>query len=138
MGKKKSNICSLAILKTLSYSAVFGYPLTFYQITNNLITKNNFTSKKVKKELNKLVDSRVIRKTKERYILRGVRGYDVDKRKKITEKIIKKNEETIKILTKVPWIKMIAMTGSVANQNAVEGADIDLLFITEKNRLWIT
>ena len=32
---------------------------------------------------------------------------------------------------------MIALTGSVANQNADEGADIDLLFITESNRLWI-
>ena len=33
---------------------------------------------------------------------------------------------------------MIAITGSVANYDAEENDDIDLLIVTEKNRLWIT
>jgi len=135
---KDSNICKSSIIKTLSYSGVFGHPLTFYQITNNLLTRNRFPPNKVKKELDKLVQKRVVRKTKKRYIIAGIKVHDVDKRKKISKDIIEKNKPIIKIFSKIPWIKMIAVTGSVANQSAEKDADIDLLFVTEKNRLWIS
>jgi hypothetical protein len=137
MGKIRQNTCSLAIIKTLSYSGVFGYPLTFYQLTTNLITHHKFTPKKVRKELNRLVKSKVVRKAKGKYILKGLRGHDSEKRAKNSTEIIKKNKSAIKMLSKIPWIKMIAVTGSVANMDATEKDDIDLLFITEKNRLWI-
>jgi hypothetical protein len=138
MGKIRKNTCALAIIKTLSYSGVFGYPLTFYQLTNNLITKQKFTPKKVRKELNRLLKSKTVRKTKGRYILKGIKSHDAEKREEISKKIIENNKPAIKTLAKIPWIKMIAITGSVANRDAEEGADIDLLFITEKNRLWIS
>ena len=70
-------------------------------------------------------------------MLRGVRYHNTEKRIKISKGIIEKNKATVMLLTKIPWIKMIAITGSVANQDAAEGSDLDLLFITEKNRLWI-
>ena len=134
---KNPNICKSAIIKTLSYSGVFGHPLTFYQISNNLITRNKFPPNKIKKELDKLVQKRIVRKTKKRYVLTGIKVHDVDKRKKISKDIIERNKPIIKILSSIPWVKMIAITGSVANQSAEKDADIDLLFITEKNRLWI-
>ena len=135
---KGSNICKSAIIKTLSYSGVFGHPLTFHQITGNLITKYRFPPSKVKGELDKLVQKRVVKKTKKRYVLTGIKVHDVDKRIKISKDIIEMNKPTIKILSRIPWIKMIAVTGSVANQSAEKDADIDLLFVTEKNRLWIS
>jgi len=138
MGKIRKNTCALTIIKTLSYSGVFGYPLTFYQLTNNLVTERRFTPKKIRKELNRLLKSKTIRKTKGRYVLKGIKSHNADKRKKISKELIEKNKPIIKTLAKIPWIKMIAITGSVANQDAEEGADIDLLFITEKSRLWIS
>lgn len=133
----RKNACTDAIIKTLSYSGVFGYPLTFYQLTSTLITKQRFTPKKIRKELNRLVEYGVVRKIKGKYMLRGVRYHNTEKRIKISKGIIEKNKATVMLLTKIPWIKMIAITGSVANQDAAEGSDLDLLFITEKNRLWI-
>ncbi len=137
-GKRKINPCTIAIIKTLSYTGVFGFPLSLYQINHFLISNNRFTFKKIKKETEKLKEYGIVRKTKGRYILKGIKNCDVDKRKKISDEIISKNKAVIKILSKIPWIKMIAITGSVANQNATKDADIDLLFITEKNRLWVT
>jgi hypothetical protein len=138
MGKIRKNTCALAIIKTLSYSGVFGYTLSFFQLTGNLITNQNFTAKKIRKELNRLIDSKVVRKTKGRYILKGIKSHDTQKTHKNSQKIIEENKPIIKTLSKIPWIKMIAVTGSVANYDAKEEDDIDLLFITEKNRLWIT
>lgn len=138
MKKASANPCRSAVIKTLSYTGVFGFPLSFYQITNNLISKNRFSNSKIKRELEKLTDEKVIKKAKGKYLISGIKRYDIEKRAKNTEEIIRKNKPTIKILSKVPWIKMIAITGSVANQNTEMGADIDLLFITEKDRLWIS
>jgi len=138
MGKNRTNSCRTSIIKTLSYSGVFGYPITFYQISNNLISGSLFTHKKIKKELEKLVNDGTVKKVKNRFMLKGIKNHDVRKREKYTREIIKKYKEKIKLLKKVPWVKMIAITGSVANYDAEEGADIDLLIITEKNRLWIT
>ncbi len=137
MKKNSINPCKISIIKTLSYSSVFGFPLSFYEITTNLISQSKFSEKIIKKNLEELVNTRVVRKTKGRYIIAGVKNVDREKRLKKTSEIIEKNKPYIKIVSKIPWIKMIALTGSVANQNADKNADVDILFITESNRLWI-
>ena len=138
MKKNRTNPCRMSIIKTLSYSGVFGYPLTFYQISNNLISSSSFTYKKIRKELEKLIDEGVVKKVKNRFMLKGIKTHSVSNREKYTREIVEKYKEKIKLLRKVPWIKMVAVTGSVANYDAKEGDDIDLLIVTEKNRLWIT
>lgn len=50
-------------------------------------------------------------------------------------KIVKK---VSKILSLIPSIKMVAVTGSLAMQNSKEESDIDLMIITKKGTLWIT
>lgn len=42
------------------------------------------------------------------------------------------------ILSYVPGIKMIGITGSLAMQNSSEDGDIDLMIITQKGSLWTT
>lgn len=137
MKKNSINPCKISIIKTLSYSSVFGFPLGFYEITTNLISQSKFSEKLIKKNLEELLNMRAVRKTKGRYIIAGVKNVDREKRLKKTSEIIERNKPYIKIVSKIPWIKMIALTGSVANQNADKDADVDILFITESNRLWI-
>lgn len=137
MKKNSTNPCKISVIKTISYSSFFGFPLSFYEITNNLISQKKFTEKLIKKNLEELVSAKVVRKTKGRFIIAGEKNIDREKRLKITSQILEKNKQYLKIISKIPWIKMIALTGSVANQNADKNADVDLLFITESNRLWI-
>jgi hypothetical protein len=138
MEKSKLNICELAIQKTLSYSAVFKYPLSYYQICANLISKNKFSGKQIRKELKKQEKDGFITKYKGRYHLSSIKTVDWEERKKCTEKLIRNNRWVFEILEKIPWLKMISVTGSAANYNMEEKADIDLMFITSKNRLWLT
>jgi predicted nucleotidyltransferase len=42
------------------------------------------------------------------------------------------------VLSFVPGIKMVAVTGSLAMENSKEESDIDLMIITKNNRLWIS
>jgi len=46
--------------------------------------------------------------------------------------------KTARILKRIPYIKCIAITGSLAMFNAVEDSDIDLMVITSKGGLWFT
>ena len=38
----------------------------------------------------------------------------------------------------IPWVKLVALTGARAMNNASANDDIDLMIITSKNRLWLT
>ena len=98
MQKRKNNPCTLAVIKTLSYSGVFGFPLSFYQITNNLISSDKSSDKKIKKELEKLIEKRIVKKAKKYYILTAIKHHDRDKRLKFTNDIIKKNRPYINVI----------------------------------------
>ena len=125
MEKGKSNPCRIAIQKTLAYSSVFKYPLSFYQLTNSLITKYRFSGKQIRKELRKQEEEGLIDKVKGRYILHGVKPVNLDERKQNTLNIFEKNKEVLEILRRTPWILMIGITGSAANYNSEEEDDID-------------
>ena len=59
-------------------------------------------------------------------------------RKRISKRKIDKAEKAAQILSFLPTIKMIAITGALAMNNANEESDIDFLLITKKGSLWTT
>ncbi|NMB91294.1 hypothetical protein GYA37_00425 [candidate division WWE3 bacterium] len=138
MSKVKTTPCKLAIKKTLSYSGVFRYPLTYYQLVSMLISRDSLNVKQIKRELKKQTKVDLIDKVDDKYILHGIEPIDWIKRKENAENILKRNKKVLEYIARIPWIKMIAVTGSVANYNAEEKADIDLLFITSKDRVWLS
>ncbi|MFA6602712.1 MAG: hypothetical protein WCT01_02810 [Candidatus Shapirobacteria bacterium] len=50
---------------------------------------------------------------------------------------IEKAENMAQKLVKIKWIKMVAVTGSVAMLSSKGEDDIDILIITQSNRLWL-
>ncbi len=58
------------------------------------------------------------------------------KRYSIRKMLIAKKASNL--LSKIPSIKMIAISGSLAMENAKNDSDIDLFIITSKDRLWST
>lgn len=59
-------------------------------------------------------------------------------RGRISKKKIVVARKASKVISLVPTIKMIAVTGSLAMENSTEDGDIDLLIVTSKNTLWIS
>jgi len=59
-------------------------------------------------------------------------------RKKNSLKKIQIARKVSRLLKKIPFIKMIAITGSLSMFNAKDSSDIDLMVVTRKERLWTT
>lgn len=132
------NHCELSIQKTLAYRSVFRYPLSLYQLKTFLISDKPFRDKTISKSLEHLVNKGLVKEKSGKYFLPGTKIIDWENKRKYTEKLIIKNLKTFNLLFSVPWVKTIALTGSVSAYNSEDKSDLDLLIITAKGRLWIT
>lgn len=122
--------------KTLIYSDIFDYPLTFPQIYRYLITPKKTEYKKVLK----VVSQSNVEKRENYFFLKG-RSKLVplrEKREKESLKKIKLAERVAGKLKFVPGIEFVGISGSVAMKNADKNADIDLFVISRKGRSWTT
>lgn len=137
-----SRALEIAIINTLQYHNLFDYPLTFDEIKKYQILKikNKKHKLNIKNELDKLINDKYITKAKGYYCLPN-RGKIIDLRKErevYSKEKIKIAKGIIRLIKVIPWVKMIGITGALAMGNSGQDDDIDLLIITQGNRLWLT
>jgi len=122
------------IIKTLCYSDVFDYPLRLSQIHRYLL-EVKLDRKKILGEINNI--SMIGEKNGYYYLL--------GKEENITKRIDRENlsnekfekaKAAAKILSKIPFLKLIGVSGSLSMRNSNYLDDIDLFFIARKNTLW--
>lgn len=132
------NSLELSIIKVVAYFDVFKYPLLKNEIGYFLDQK--YDEKSLNHGLKKLVDNEVIFHINEFYSLSN----DVS----LVERRIKGNNAAVKELKKAkkaanflakwfPYIKGIAISGSLSKNFASKDSDFDFFVITTINRLWI-
>lgn len=111
------------------YHNIFDYPLTF----NELIKWSCANKSEFKKDLKISFKNGF-------YFVDGREGlvYKRNIRKRISEKKLEKARKAAKILSLIPFIKMVGVTGSLAMKNADKFDDLDMLIITKQGTLWTT
>jgi predicted nucleotidyltransferase len=125
------------ILATLSYFDIFDYPLTQSEITQFL--KSLYDHEEFIADLNDLVSQNWIYKFDEFYMLQN-NYFLVQRRRKgnIQAKAMLTTAEKIAgLLSGFPFVKGVAVSGSLSKSFADESSDIDFFVITEKNKLWL-
>ncbi len=126
------------ILGTLAYFDMFDYPLKKREL--HLFLQHEADNHDFENTLNYLLNESVIFKLNEFYSLhndfllaeRRLKGNER------AEMLLKKANDGAKFLSKFPYVKAVAISGSLSKNFADESADIDYFIITEKNRLWIS
>lgn len=118
---------SLEEIASVKYHDIFNYPLSVADL--------------VKWKGGKKIDfasGAIVEKKNGFYFLKGKSKsvYQRLLRKRISDKKLKIAKKASKILSKIPFIKFVGVTGSLAMQNSQEDGDIDLLIITKSGRLW--
>lgn len=134
-----------AILQTLAYADIFDYPLRQEEIWHWLISTDNkqpatYNKKAFEVSLKKLLKVGRCKFWDGYYCLTG-REQIVELRKqreRWSVSKIKRAKRIAGILKFLPWVKLIGITGGLAQNNSHKDDDIDLLFITSRQRVWLT
>lgn len=134
-----------AILKTLAYSDIFDFPLRISEIHRYLIEYSCSETRLAKLLYRNNPNPSELPRIKinewQGYFYLGDKKPVVQqriKREKIAREKLKTVKESTAVLQWIPWIKMVAVTGRVAALNCEDEDDIDLIILTQKNRLWLS
>lgn len=126
------------ILSTIVYYDILNFPLTSFEIWKYLIAKNGCTLGEVVEALESGELKSNVEEFRGFYFLRGRRAL-VERRIQNGKNSIKK----LKIAEKVAWwlrfapyVRMVAVTGTLAMGNPERGSDIDFLVVLERGRIF--
>jgi hypothetical protein len=122
-----------AILKTLSYSDVFDHPLTLEEMHRYLVAPASREEIAVC-----LAGMDSIQNTAGYYHLAG-RSEIVEIRKRreaLSRRAYERAQWYGRILGRLPFVRMVALTGSLAMRNSDQNGDYDYMLVTKPGRLW--
>lgn len=126
------------ISKTLCYADIFDYPLTRQELFHFLISKEKIS----KKDLFRILDLSIpgVDQLGSYYFLNGKKNLVAERKKRGIEskKKMEKARRIVWLLSFIPSIKFIGLSGSLAMNNCRKNDDIDLFIITSRRRLWTT
>src|SRR5215831_9645836 len=127
----------LAILKTLVYFDIFDYPLSEKEIKNYLEYDIG----------NEVFSSAILQLSLDKIIFRVGEFYSLQNNRQRVEERLQGNLRAQPLLTKAanigallykfPYVRAVAVSGSLSKNYADKKADIDFFIITKANRLWI-
>jgi hypothetical protein len=127
----------LTILNTIAYFDIFDYPLSENEIKNFLGCSLN--DEEFESALQNLLSCEIIFKVNEFYSIQN-NSKKAENRLQGNRRATKLLSKAIKIgafLHKFPYVRAVAVSGSLSKGYADEKADIDFFIITKANRLWI-
>ena len=126
-----------SIINTLAYFDIFDYPLTFAEIKKFINVELEITDD----QLHDVIDSiSIIQEANGFYYLIGRQEITLKRSERASISIQKfaKARVIAKILSFVPTVEYIGVSGSLSMNNASNSDDIDLFFITKRKTLWLS
>ncbi len=125
-----------SILKTVLYSDIFDYPLTSAQIWRYLIASGKIDRKDFDKVLKNIKGP--IKEQEGWYFLSGKENLIKKRlrRRKESQRKLAQAYKTASILSIIPTVLLIGVSGGVSMHNANKNDDIDIFIIARKNTIW--
>lgn len=125
------------ILRTVVYADLFDHPLTVDEVHRGLIGVRASRSA-VELRVDRMIPDHLARKGG--YVFLPGRGDLVDRRRRRQARARDLWPAALthaRRIASFPFVRMVAITGSLALDSVDEEADVDLLVVTESGRLWI-
>jgi hypothetical protein len=128
------NLLLRSVFHTLAYADIFDYPLTAPEVYRYLTSLNASPE-----EVNRvLTDKTLFAQVESYFVLRG-REEIVETRRgraEIADRLWPRAVRYGRILARLPFVRMVAITGSLAMKNTDEGKDVDYMIVTAPDHLW--
>src|SRR5262245_20729882 len=129
---------ALAVLRSVVYASLFDYPLEPAQLESSLIGVG-------------APASAIERWWRESDLLQAAIEYrdgfffpagrfDLvrtrSRREALSRELLERDRRILSLVSKMPFVRMVALSGSLAHLNAEGSADLDLFVITAPHRVW--
>jgi predicted nucleotidyltransferase len=127
-----------AAIATVAYAAIFDHAVTLHEVHRYLPTVAS--PAEVADTLDRAVADGAIVHVEGHYVLPG-REATVAQRAAhaaTSEELRRRALPWVERVAAIPTVRMVAITGSLAVDNATPDADVDLLVVTVDDRLWVT
>ena len=128
----------LAVLRSVIYASLFDYPLTLAQLHASLVG--------VRAEADTIAgwwrESELLQATIEHrdgwYFPAGrddlIRTRT--RREALSRTLLERDRRILSLISRIPFVRMVALSGSLAHLNAEGSADLDLFVVTAPGRVW--
>jgi hypothetical protein len=130
----------LAIVRSVLYASLFDYPLTLAQLRDTLIESEQIPSEiraicERSPALHSLVDCR-----EGFYFLRGQQHLVAERRRREARSraFLASHRRLLSLICALPFVRLVALSGSVAHLNLEASGDLDLFVMTRGRHVWST
>ena len=126
-----------AVLLTLAYADVFDYPLAAPEVQRYL-SFQAASLPEVNRALDELLAARAVVRAGEWFALPGRRRLAATRRRRaaVAARLWRKALRYGRLLAALPFVRMVAVTGSLSMFNTDQGRDIDFMLVSAPGRLW--
>ena len=128
----------LAIARSVLYASLFEYPLTLAQLRQTLIESTQTPSQ----ILRTYDQSSALQATVEHrdgfFFPRGQRHLVGERRRREarSRRLLRRYRPLLAIITALPYVRMVALSGSIAHLNLDGSGDLDLFIVTRGRHVW--
>jgi len=136
MDSNPSNITD-ACLQTLRYFGIFKYPLSVEEIYQFNRTETSLAE--IKAALSRLLEDGTIYQSGKFFLLEDNEDWVIERIKgnERASRLLERSGRYASVIASFPFVRGIAISGSLSKYYASEDPDIDYFIITDTNRLWI-
>jgi hypothetical protein len=129
-----------AIARSVLYAALFDYPLTLSQLRQTLIGSLQMPSAILDTVRGSAMLSNVIDQ-QDGYFFPVGRADLIETRLRREERsraFLAAHLPLLRVIAALPYVRMVALSGSIAHLNLEPGGDLDLFIVTRGGRVWST
>jgi hypothetical protein len=132
-----SNLQELSVLRAVTYAALFDYPLTLRQLRDSLDIVADEDAIVRWWRTGPLLKATV--EYREGLFFprgRGDLALTRARREAFSRQMLERDRRILSFVSAMPFVRMVALSGSLAHLNAEGVADLDLFVITSAKRVW--
>ena len=128
----------LAFLRSVTYASLFDYPLTLAQLHASLVEVRADAPSVAAWWRGSAFLQATVEYREGLYFPAG-RGDLLQTRRRretLSRDLLERDHRVLSLVARMPFVRMVALSGSLAHLNAERSADLDLFVITAPGRVW--
>lgn len=129
-----------AIARSVLYASLFDYPLTLAQLRQTLIGSTQTATEILVTVRRSTALSRVVEERDGYFFPAGRSDLIETRRHRETRSrsFLAAHGPLLRLIAALPFVRMVALSGSIAHLNLESGGDLDLFLVTRGTRVWST